>query len=216
MSLQAQDIISQKAAHVAAALGVMREQFAAIEGEGHPSRVLPVLQSLDGAARVEASQVQAIRSDIATAKQGLITAAREVRGAVELLNQENLCMDGVDPVSAEAQGFVQVLLDTLHDLRDLVEEVIVGAEQAHTAIRPVGGQTSNLTATMRQLSAQIQLIGLYAQVQAARVGTGTGLERLAAETTRVATETAETSEAGPANWTRSSRDWTAWSTRSPG
>ena len=76
----------------------------------------------------------------------------------------------------------------------MVHNAVATAEQAYTAICPIGGLASNLTGVMRQLSAQIQLIALNAQVQAAHNCGGTGLEVLASGTAMISTETSEISE----------------------
>jgi hypothetical protein len=83
---------------------------------------------------------------------------------------------------------VQLLLNGLEQLRPLVAEVVDVQGEIHATLEPLSGQASNLTGVMSRLAGNIKLIALNAQIQAAQVGCGTGLEVLSERTTRISEE----------------------------
>jgi hypothetical protein len=92
---------------------------------------------------------------------------------------------------------VQVLVDSLEEVRSLVGRTVTSAAAAYEMLRPLGGLASDLTAVVRNLSARIHLIGLNAQVQAAQAAQdrrGAGLEVLSARTSEISRETNRISE----------------------
>lgn len=192
MSLQAQDIVSQKMAHVLQAVASMETRLQGYSGD--PKSGPATMAFCRDASRVQAGQLQAIQQDLrgaATTMEGAVTAIRQ---QIATLDKDCLCLKELDTVTVGVHGLVQVLLDTMGDVRSTVTAAVRSAEHSYTAIRPIGGLASNVTGTMRQLSAQIHLIALNAQVQAAHIGSGTGLEILAAGTATIAAETTSISE----------------------
>lgn len=193
-SLQAQDIVSQKVAHVLQVVQMLQQRFGELRDSNDVAVANASAVYCRDASAVQAAQLQAAGQDLNGASEEIASAARTIRDQITKLDEECLCLKEFDKVTAGVDGLVQVLLDTIADVRAIVTDAATIAEQSYVAIRPIGSLTSNVTVTMRQLSAHIRLIALNAQVQAAHIGSGTGLEVLAAGTATIAAETTEISE----------------------
>jgi hypothetical protein len=194
VSLQTQDIVSQKVAHVLQVLQEMGGRFTEFKDADDISVAAPAAAYCRDAGEVQSGQLQAVARDLTGTADTIGNAVSAISGQITSLNEDCLCLNEFNKVTAGVDGLVQVLLDTIVDVRTIVVAAVSGVEQSCLAIRPIGGLTSNVTETMRQLSAQIRLIALNAQVQAAHIGSGTGLEVLAAGTATIAVETTSISE----------------------
>ena len=194
MSLQTQDIVSQKLAHVDHAIAEI--------GRRHDHGLSAAAGGIPGddfaygatSCRLQEAHLAAIGNDLGQASGDISGATQDIQKQITQLEHGCLCSNEFDKITAGADGLVQVLLDTIEEVRAMVHHAVATAEQAYAAIRPIGGLASNLTGVMRRLSAEIQLIALNAQVQAAHNCGGTGLEVLASGTAMISTDTRNISE----------------------
>jgi hypothetical protein len=169
--LQFQDIIQQKGAHVVGELGA--EAFR------------------DGSdpARLQACHVDAICSDLdnglAHIRSGLASIDRETDRFDEIC----LKLDGLEGMVASADGMVQLLLDVLTEVGDIIRVVAELTDQASRTLAPMKDLAHQLTSAVVELSIDMRLIALNAQIRSVQGGQGTGLEVLAARTAMISDET---------------------------
>jgi hypothetical protein len=189
VQLQTQDITSQKIAHVRENLEILTPEISAALGRDDGEATTRQLVFVEKLARLQLAQLIAAGRDIdlatttfESALNGVLDQAGELRGHCTNLPE-------FATVTVGADGLIQVLLDAIEDLRQVTSEAEQRATEAHEVVKPVGGNTSNVTQQMRELAAQMKLIALNAQVQAARIANGTGLEALAARTADIANAT---------------------------
>ena len=193
MSLQFQDILTQKLQHTHKVLEEMATRFADLPVDR--AAACHSLHFIEQSGRIVFAQISGMKEELtkagATIGDGLTKIIREM----EALDGNCLALRDLDSVTTGVDGAVQILLDSLESVRRLVQAADLHAMEAHQTIQPIGGMTTNFTGFMRELSLEIQLIGLNAEVQAAHVGQGTGLEVLSAHTSSISRETSELSEA---------------------
>lgn len=193
LSLQYQDIITQKLQHVRKVLEEMDECFANLSGD----RVTMgrSLHFIGKSGRIAGAQLNALQDELTNAGSTICDGLHQITQQMEALDTNVLALRDLDTVTTGVDGAVQILLDSLADVQRLMREADAHAMESHQTIEPIGGMTTNFTGFMRELSLEIQLIGLNAEVQAAHVGQGTGLEVLSAHTSAISRETSKLSEA---------------------
>jgi hypothetical protein len=190
MSLQAQDIVNQKLAHIVRAVeAILKHRESMAEGDDP----LPAAHCAVS-SRLQAAQLEGVAADLRGSLEEIRDATSQVRAWIRQMDEECLCLRDVTRMIASVDGLVQVMLNTLAEVRGMVTQTLELSEQAYDSIRPIGGIATILTGVMLQLSSRIRLIALNAQVQAAHNSGGTGLEVLASQTASVATETSTISE----------------------
>lgn len=194
ISLQSQDIVSQKLAHIVGALGQVQARMTPESGRASRDNDRQDVAYCVVSSRLQATQLEGVGVDLAQAHQQIERATVEIGAQVRKLEEDYLHTDGRPTNAAGTDALIQVLLDTMAEVRGMSDRAVNSAEKAFAAISPIGGMASNLTGVMRQLSAQIHLIALNAQVQAAHNCGGTGLEVLASSTAMISIETGEISE----------------------
>lgn len=194
VSLQAQDIVSQKLAHIVGALAQVQARIVPETAWPSHESARQDMAYCAVSSRLQAVQIEGVGVDLLEAHQQIERATVEIGAQVRRLEDDYLRTDGQAEKAAGMDALIQVLLDTMAEVRGMSERSVKSAEKAFAAISPIGGMASNLTGVMRQLSAQIHLIALNAQVQAAHNCGGTGLEVLASSTATISIETGEISE----------------------
>ena len=193
MSLQFQDILTQRLQHSHKVLEEMAERFTAIPVER--AEACQSLRFIEQSGRIVFAQLAGMKEELAKAGATIGEGLAQITCQMEALDGNCLALRDLDSVTTGVDGAVQILLDSLDSVRNLVQAADLHAMEAHQTIQPIGGMTTNFTGFMRELSLEIQLIGLNAEVQAAHVGQGTGLEVLSAHTSSISRETSELSEA---------------------
>lgn len=188
ISLQSQDIVSQKLAHIVDNLGDARSGLES-DPTGTQSRSYASV-----ACSVQGAQLEGVGVDLEKAHAEISRAASDIQRNVSTLEKEHLQSGDTSSITSRIDILVNSLLKSITAVRAMSQRTVESAERAYAAIRPIGGDASNLTGVMRQLSAQIHLIALNAQVQAAHNCSGTGLEVLASSTAVISDETGEISE----------------------
>ena len=185
MGLQFQDIINQKIEHTFEALARIRGSM------NSPGTGNAVAQ----ACRLEAGQLQATRKELANAESTIKSGI--TRAMDHLINADSQCLTLAEfnNLTTSADGMVQVLFDTFATLREQIAAMVASTAKAFEQLRSVGGLAADLTTVVRDLSQRIHLIGLNAQIQAAQVSQGVGLEVLSARTSEISRATNQISEA---------------------
>ena len=184
--LQFQDIINQKLQHTAEALAQIESKRDGNDGQ--------TLHFLAQSCQLEAEQLQSVRNDLANAEQTVTQGIRNVMEHLSEADTECLSLAEFDQLTTSADGIVQTLLDVIDGVRKQIGAVVSNSADVRETLNPIRSLASGLTGIVRDLSQRIHLIGLNAQVQAAQVGEGTGLEVLSARTSEISTETNRVSQ----------------------
>lgn len=188
MGMQFQDITRQKMEHVLEAVDEILSRF---ERLGDPATGIPVEENLRffrEASRLQIDQLDAVLHELEQAEVDVKQGFSELATHAAEIDRECVTLSGFKSVSAAEDGMVQQLLNIIDDLRHLIAKMVIIQQEAYETIRPLGSLASNLTGVMRQLSMNIKLIALNAQIQAAQVGQGTGLEVLSERTSAISDE----------------------------
>ncbi len=185
IGLQFQDIISQRLQHTFKALNEVRAQF-----DGSDTSI----QFLEQACRLEAGQVASVRQELAGAEKSVKGGIQTVLHQISEADAKCVSLKEFEHLTTSADGMVQVLLDVFAALKKQVNATVSGCSSAYEILRPIGSMASDLTKVVNDLSQRIHLIGLNAQVQAAQVTDGMGLEVLSARTSEISRDTNRISE----------------------
>lgn len=194
VGLQAQDIVNQKLAHVRSALMEVEKLPPCVNLEARDGSGMEDLAFRAASCRLQAAQIEAVALDLNDAWSAIGKSTGTIEGHIHKIDDECLCLSDYEKVVADANGLIQILLETIGEVRNMVRKTLASAETAFNAVQSVGGLATNLTVVMRQISIQIHIIALNAQVQAAHNCGGTGLEVLAMNTALISQETAAINE----------------------
>lgn len=187
MSLQFQDITRQKLEHVDSAMVSMRERIGKV-ARGPWKEVCDNMHYLHQTARIQLGQLDAVAADLNSAEEGIRSAMANIQSEASNLDDDCLKLDGLDGNAAAQDGMVQVLLDATSDIRRLMETTVSIQREIQTAVLPINGLMANFTGGLREHARGIRLIALNAQVHAAQIGRGTGLEVLSERTCHISDE----------------------------
>jgi hypothetical protein len=189
MGLQIQDIVSQKIAHVIEAIQAMEVRFRDCGSFNVAPDRSRLARYLNECALVQRAQLAAVEEDLRQGEENLTGALTRIELEASRLEEGCAVLADYKMISSGKDGIVEMLLDALNGIGALVDETVSTAAEAYEAALPVGGKASDVTGPIRKLSAQMHLIAVNSQVHAARVGAGTGLEALAANTAAIASAT---------------------------
>lgn len=192
MALQLQDILSQKYQHTRKVLQEMAGSLGSLPSPR--TEACQALRFIQQSGQIANAQLAAMAEELNKAGQTIGGGLQQINRLMDTLDGDCLAVRDLDSVTTGVDGAVQILLDSLADVRRLVSASVTHATEVHRTIAPIGGMTTNFTSFMRELSLEIHLIGLNAEVQAAHVGRGTGLEVLSARTSAISRETSQLSE----------------------
>lgn len=157
-------------------------------GSGDASRTTRQLDVIHSSAVRLLGQLQEAKRDLARTDIELRRSFESLARDTADIDKECMSLGSFKSLSAAEDGMVQSLLEIISELRDALSDTAVLQQGAYDTIRPLGGLASNLTGVMRQVSVNIKLIAINAQIQAAHVGQGTGLEVLSERTSRISDE----------------------------
>ena len=183
-ALQYQDILSQRLGHVSNGLSEMAKQMQAA-GRLRPPDLLSFLRD---ASRVESAQLEEIERLLNGAIETLDGSLRGISLEIGELNEECVLLKDIESASVTGDGMVQILLDAISETREFNESSYAQTDDICRALEPISGLVGGLTESILEVSIQIRLIALNAQVQAVQAGEGTGLEVLSARTCSISEE----------------------------
>lgn len=168
-ALQMQDIVKQKCDHIMAGLSSLRSH------QGMTPRMVDLA----------VNQLESVRKDVSNSSS---TIGQGLDGVIEqALEIERFCMcqDGFDGMIASADGMVQILLDALSETEGIIEVTNSLITESHEAAAPAREVVLNISAALVELSINMRLIAINAQIRSAQVAEGTGLSTLAAHTAEI-------------------------------
>lgn len=165
VGIQFQDIVKQKCDHVLEALAGSQPDTAR--------------------ARLELRQLRSVEQDLQAGCGDIRQGFSNITASAGTLHQSSLSEDSFASMTAAVDGMVQSLLDALREVHDIIGMVTRLTEQGHAAVLPANGIASNLTEAIGELSINMRLIALNAQIRSVQGGQGTGLETLAARTAEI-------------------------------
>ena len=192
MSLQAQDMLNQKLQHLHT---VLREMTAA-------HRTMPTdlagggrcLRFIEQSGRLVTAQLDVMKSELATAGTQVGGGLAKIIEAMSGLNQDFGVEQSTQAETITIDGGIQNLIEALENVGTLIRASHQLVSETHRTIEPIRGLSTHFTSFMRDLTLDIHLIGLNAEVQSAHVARGTGLEVVSARATEVSLTTCRLSE----------------------
>lgn len=168
-ALQYQDIIKQKSEHVVLALA---------DWETH--------HIYDrGFVNLQIAQLRSVDDDVNRAVAEIADGMDRIRELGDGIDRRSLSMDDFEGMIASADGMVQMLLDSIHETRATLNGTTALIAEASEAARPAGNIAANLTSTLGELSINMRLVALNAQVRSVQITDVTGLEVLAVRTAEI-------------------------------
>lgn len=183
LALQSQDIVAQRTQHLFEGIGRIREL-----GTDDPARLRTLAEMQFGRASGALQQIGETGTAVGA-------AMREILAAVEGTGEQAPLLKEFGEVTASASGAIQVLLGIVDKIREMSRSAAAVEQDTRAQIAPLNSVTTRLSDRVDQLSHQMNLVALNAQIQAVRIEAGTGLEVLAAHTAAVAMEAARLGEA---------------------
>lgn len=172
MGIQFQDIVKQKCDHIAEALAIPPTS---LEDWAHT-------------LTLQARQMHAVNEDLSAGVSSIRESLASIEEYTAVLNRSSISLESIESMTAAMDGMVQLLLDSLSDVYEIISMVAKLTEEGFEAVQPARGLARNLTETITELSVNMQLIALNAQIRSVQSGQGTGLETLAARTAEVSTD----------------------------
>jgi len=180
IALQFQDITRQKLEHIDS---MRREVTDTLERKRLNRKDL---QFCFEAASLCQAHGDSVMMDVDSACQEIKEGVGQIESRLGRLDESCLTLRQFSTLAISADGFIQKMLDASEEVDTLTRDLVNGAREMYQFLEPLSGALSGLSVTMGQVSAEIRLIALNAQVQAIQNGLGTGLEILSARTCDVA------------------------------
>jgi len=190
-AMQTQDISGQKLTHVFDGLSQALQHQQ--QGSFSDMRVMSKLKALAHNSALQVAHIRAISKEFHEAQNTIIGVSEDIFRSIKMLDEECLSLSDFKVLTTAADGVVQTLINSIDEVTLLVLAAAEEAESAYQAIKPLEGMTSDMTYVMRDLAISLRIVALNAQIQAAKLGSGTGLEVLAANVGRIADEAEELS-----------------------
>jgi len=188
ISLQTQDIISQKMQHIFAVSNEMRSRFNRISTlKGKRQRCIEY-RFLEHAALLILNQIDSIKRELHEADRSIDSSIKNITTSIRSMEEtSNDIRVSTSPQDQGPRG--ESLIKALGNAGEIVRSCESFLDQAFSAIKPIRNQTTNVSSTIVKLSSQLHLIGLNAEIHAARTGGSTALETLSAKTSGISVET---------------------------
>ncbi|WP_324726142.1 hypothetical protein [Actomonas aquatica] len=173
-ALQYEDILTQRIDHVLKAL--------------HAG---PPVGAIGAWMRLMSVQVSEVIQSMEEARQQLDQGIDRIVLQADELGEASIKLRDLDNSTASIDGMVQLLLEAFEDITEISAANVKLADDSYTALQPVAEVTENLSSVVIEVSLNIQLIALNAQVRSVQLGDGSGLEVLAARTAEISAELGE-------------------------
>lgn len=176
LSLQTQDILQQRCDHIREAL------------------LAPGEVRLGPLAGLQSIQLRETAKELRDSTGRLRTALQRIQTLATDLNESSVRLPQFKSTTAAADGMVQLLLDTFQEITEIIDSSSRLSDDSHTRVAPVMSLARNLTSQTSEISLNIRMIALNAQVRSVQIGTGSGLEVLAARTAEISRQLSELGE----------------------
>lgn len=192
MSLQAQDMLNQKLQHLNS---ILREMHAAHGAMTHDrTSGGRTLRFIEQASRLVTAQLDVMKTELATAGNHVGGGLGKIIEAMSGLSRDFGVEQSQQASKITIDGGIQNLIEALENVGNLLRASNELVTETHRTIAPIRGMSTQFTSFMRELTLDIHLIGLNAEVQSAHVAQGTGLEVVSARATEVSLTTCRLSE----------------------
>ncbi|MCS6243052.1 MAG: hypothetical protein H2172_04225 [Opitutus sp.] len=192
MSLQAQDMLNQKLQHLHTILheiGVAHDTMPSDRTGG--GRTLRFIEQASG---LVTAQLEVMTRELSEAGRQVGGGLGRIVQFMTSLNQDFGMKQEAQADDISIDGGIQNLIEALENVGKLIRASNDLVTETHRAIEPIRGMSTQFTVFMRDLTLDIHLIGLNAEVQSAHVAQGTGLEVVSARATEVSITTCRLSE----------------------
>ena len=147
-----------------------------------------MLRFIENAAKISVNQIRTIKSDLAKAEKTVRLAFGMMAEAIARIDS---LYDNKLSGQANQQDEYPELLKALYDTKSMIGVCEQMSKDAFEKVSPIRGVASNVTEIISDLSAQLHLIGLNAEIHATHSGASAGLEALSAKTSLISLETRE-------------------------
>ncbi len=190
IAMQSHDIVSQKLSHIYENVEEMDTRFSKIAKGGKREETCRELRFIEASSSILKSQIDRIIEELrltSTTINGSLTDILSIASNLESFGEDSQTKEEEQDVAL----VVKRILNSLKDQEEMFALTETISNRAFEEIRPIRDLASNITEVVMTLSIQLHLIGLNAEVQAARVGGSTGLEVLSSNISKVSKETGE-------------------------
>ena len=189
IALQAQDIISQKLQHTFEISEDMYHRYRSLSALKDPSRRCREFRFIENASIVVINQIHSIKKELSTAESNIRSNLDFITNSIDRIDRNDGLLTESETQNEENKTCGEDLLVALNDAEFIISETESITQEAFTEIEPIRGMASNVTEIILGLSAQLHLIGLNAEVHAAKMDGCHGLRVLSANTSRISLET---------------------------
>ncbi|MCC5024959.1 MAG: hypothetical protein J6386_20170 [Candidatus Synoicihabitans palmerolidicus] len=135
-------------------------------------------------------QIEDVISALREARQELDPGVNDIAQHPTKLGDASMELRNPDNSNASIDGMVQLLIEAFKEITEITADNVRLADDSHSSLKPVSDVTENLCSVVVEVSLNIQLIALNAQVRSVQLGDGSGLEVLAARTSDISAELA--------------------------
>jgi len=139
-------------------------------------------------SKVQVSQINSIIQEFKDRESLCSTKLETIQEQLEMLDGNALALKEFRVLTTTAGGIVEFLIKAINEAFDMIRKEISEAEAVYAVMAPFSGISSNITTTLKDLSNKLRLVVLNAQLKAAKVGRGTGLEVLASNVCAISDE----------------------------
>ncbi len=181
--LQFQDIVHQKCMHVVEALS-----------DASDSRGVN--------AALQAGQLEAVAADLSAGQERIADGLHTLSRKTQELEDASSRLDDLQGMTAASDGIVQLLLETVGNVREITQVVADLTGHTYEAMGPLEGLEKNLTFTLSEVAVNMNIIALNSQIRSVAIKSGTGLEQLSARTAQISAEVNALSDANTENLER--------------
>ena len=192
ISLQAQDMLNQKLQHLHTILREMHAAHAAMTHDRTSGG--RTLRFIEQASRLVTAQLDVMKTELATAGTQVGGGLVKICEAMSGINHDFGLEKSKHVSDITIDGGIQNLIEALENVGHLIRTSNELVTETHRTIKPIRGMSTQFTSFMREITLDIHLIGLNAEVQSAHVAQGTGLEVVSARATEVSLTTCRLSE----------------------
>lgn len=183
VGLQYQDITRQKMEHVQAAARTLLEQWEHPDDTPFPRRTR-IQQVL---CEVQRAQLEAVQLELEQATTSISTGLRTLLDQLQRIEQECLSLASLNEITAGMDAALAEMQDIRRVTAELMHSSLASLSHAIQVAHGFARATTGATDTMRQLAADLLLVGLNAQVQALQAKNGC-LEVLSSAVSQISSE----------------------------
>lgn len=185
IGLQQQDFMNQRCQHVFFGIDKLIKELE-FSNKPRSPRSIKVLAPL---IHLENKQLESIQNELDGAYVSIAEGFQDISILLNKVGEDHLSKENLERTVDSVNEVVESLLHSIEQSRNLVDLAESGAIYTTQAVETFNGNATNVTSTLRDIASGIKLIAINAQIQAAQIGEGTGLEVLSGRTCDLSDET---------------------------